>query len=403
MRQISDILPTESNWQVRRKYDLSDRVHELLPQATPMITLLMNLRKEPTTDPMFKFFEHESNWYRMREGAMTNAASSTSYDITLTVSYSGYSGYPSGTTAADQINVKDTVRVVKSDGSIYYGLVRVVGSTTIECTTVAGTAPAVGALSNTTFTVYGSGFTWGDSRADQLKDDLTVSYGKTQIFKTAYSVDNTLMNSNLYGGKELIRLRTEKLKQHKADIERTLLFGSEEASSITINGRTVQFTDGLYNKAGKSQTITMSSDGYDNIIDVAEEAFEFGSMNKIWIMGNTPLAWFSKIGTGGFLNDANNQIAMSAGQQAYGLNIRNLITPFGTLKIVHDPLLRGDFANESFIVDLQNIAYRPLQGRDTHLETNIQDNGVDGVIDQYLTEAGLQVSNAVTHMKVKFA
>jgi len=403
MRQISDLLPSDGNWQLRRKYDLSDRVHELLPQMTPFLTLLTRLRKRPTSDPVFKYFEHESNWYRQREGSMTTAASSSSYDIKLTVSYSGYAGYPSGANAASTINVKDTLRVVKSDGSIYYGLVRSVSGNDVELTTISGTAPSVGSLTNTTFTVYGSGFTWGDSRADQLSDDLTSAYGKTQIFKTAYSVDNTLLNSATYGGNELMRLRAEKLKQHKADIARTFYIGAEESSSITINGRTVQFTDGLYNKVGKSQTITMSSAGYDDIVDIAEEAFEFGSMNKVWLMGNTPLAWFSKIGTGGFLNDSNNQIQMSQGQQSYGLNIRNLITPFGTLKIIHDQMLRGDLANETFIVDMNEVEYRYLNNRDTHLETNIQDNGVDGVIDQYLTEAGLQVTNASTHMKVKFA
>jgi hypothetical protein len=47
------------------------------------------------------------------------------------------------------------------------------------------------------------------------------------------------------------------------------------------------------------------------------------------------------------------------------------------------------------------IAYRPLAGRDTTLKTNIQNNDVDGWMDEYLTEAGLEVRLEKTHAILK--
>ena len=56
---------------------------------------------------------------------------------------------------------------------------------------------------------------------------------------------------------------------------------------------------------------------------------------------------------------------------------------------------------------MANVAYRPLAGngisRDTFVETNVQDNGVDGRQDQIITEAGLEISLPETHAVLKFA
>ena len=61
----------------------------------------------------------------------------------------------------------------------------------------------------------------------------------------------------------------------------------------------------------------------------------------------------------------------------------------------------------AIMVDLKNVAYRPLaangQSRDTSITTNVQANNVDGRKDQVLTEAGLEISLPETHTLLKFA
>jgi hypothetical protein len=59
------------------------------------------------------------------------------------------------------------------------------------------------------------------------------------------------------------------------------------------------------------------------------------------------------------------------------------------------------------MIDLKNVAYRPLAAngvsRDTQIITNVQNNNVDGRKDIVLTEAGLEISLPETHTLLKFS
>jgi hypothetical protein len=84
----------------------------------------------------------------------------------------------------------------------------------------------------------------------------------------------------------------------------------------------------------------------------------------------------------------------------YGIAVRQWRTSHGNLNIVkHRLLSRGgpDYASGGIIVDVKKIARRPLAGRDTKILKNRQNNGVDGYVDEYLTEVGLQISNPEVH------
>ena len=55
------------------------------------------------------------------------------------------------------------------------------------------------------------------------------------------------------------------------------------------------------------------------------------------------------------------------------------------------------YGGYGIVIDPENVKYRPLQGRDTKLETNIQANDENQRKDQYITEAGLEVRLPKTH------
>ena len=92
---------------------------------------------------------------------------------------------------------------------------------------------------------------------------------------------------------------------------------------------------------------------------------------------------------------------------AFGHSVTVVNTIFGNLHFVAEPLLRGIYEDYCVAIDMANVAYRPLAGngisRDTFIETNIQDNGVDGRQDQIITEAGLEISLPETHCVMKFS
>jgi hypothetical protein len=53
------------------------------------------------------------------------------------------------------------------------------------------------------------------------------------------------------------------------------------------------------------------------------------------------------------------------------------------------------------ILDVQNLKYRYMQGRDTELLKNRQNNGDDFRRDEWLTEAGLECRFPESHMFIQ--
>ena len=226
---------------------------------------------------------------------------------------------------------------------------------------------------------------------------------------------NTALATEYRGIKnEFQRIWTDKLMEHKMDIEQAMLFGLGNA---TAGASTTRYTHGIvpYTEAnGKVYSMTYASSGYDAFLDAMEDFFapEGGnSGNKLVLASRKVITYLNKLGNGSFLNN-------SVGASQYNLDVQNIKgafghqvtmvnTIFGNLHFVAEPLLRGPWENYCVAVDMKNVAYRPLVGngisRDTFVETNVQDNGVDGRQDQVITEAGLEISLPETHAVLKFS
>ena len=94
-------------------------------------------------------------------------------------------------------------------------------------------------------------------------------------------------------------------------------------------------------------------------------------------------------------------------QGQFGHLVTKVNTLYGDLHLVEQPLLRGMWENYAIMVDLKNVAYRPLAAngvsRDTQIITNVQNNNVDGRKDIVMTEAGLEIQLPETHTLLKFS
>ena len=136
------------------------------------------------------------------------------------------------------------------------------------------------------------------------------------------------------------------------------------------------------------------------------------SGDKLVLTSRKILSWMNKLGTSSFLENSiggvsqySLDVANVPGQ--FGHEVTKVKTIFGNLHFVQEPLLRNQWENKAILVDLKNVAYRPLVGngknRDTHIMTNVQDNDVDGRKDMILTEAGLEISLPETHGVMTFS
>ena len=198
------------------------------------------------------------------------------------------------------------------------------------------------------------------------------------------------------------------------DIEQAFLFGLGNA---TAGATTTRYTHGIvpYTETnGKVYNMTYASSGYDAFLDAMEDFFapESGnSGNKLVLASRKVITYLNKLGNGSFLNNtvgsSQYKLDVTTVPGAFGHSVTMVNTIFGNLHFIAEPLLRGIWEDYCVCVDLKNVAYRPLVGngmsRDTYIETNIQNPGIDGRQDQVITEAGLEIQLPETHAILKFS
>tara|TARA_R100000808_G_C2151349_1_gene160347 strand:+ start:1872 stop:3392 length:1521 start_codon:yes stop_codon:yes gene_type:complete len=283
--------------------------------------------------------------------------------------------------------------------------------------------------------VVGSAFGEATTAPDGWVDKISDAEFYMQIFKTAVPLMSGSAQATRYRGfsDEYQRIYTQHVMSHKMDIENAMLFGS--GSYVNQDTRNswgiVPFIELM---GGKAYTMNASSDGFDAMVDIMENFFapEVGnSGQKLCLTSRKVIAWLSKLGSatsGSFLYNSlgkdKDMVGATAGTNASSTNpysvsmdvkgskfapvpITAITTAFGTFNFVAHPLFRGHAENLCAVIDLANVAYRPLVGnglnRDTFVETNIQDNSVDGRKDQIITECGLEVMLPETHALITFS
>jgi len=280
--------------------------------------------------------------------------------------------------------------------------------------------------------VIGSSWAEGTGAPEGFRDEFYSEEGYCQIFKTAVPLFSGTALATRYRGdsNEYMRVYKEKLMEHKMDIENALLFGygqSADAPGATTASERKTWGILPYTEInGKIKNFTYASSGYDDFVDAMSDIFDAESAaggSKLVLASRSIMNWLNKLGGSSFLG---NTMASGVGTTAagvptsamygvevskdasmfQGVQITKVSTLYGDLNFVMEPLLRGPWANHAIVVDLKNVAYRPLVGngvnRDTHILTNIQTAETDGRKDQILTEAGLEISLSETHAILNF-
>lgn len=212
----------------------------------------------------------------------------------------------------------------------------------------------------------------------------------TQIFKTTFAVTGTEDALNLYGGKDLSYQRTKKGIEHARDIERAFIFGEKGATTGT-NGHPKRYTGGVLEFIESGSAYVQDQGGVITAPDLEiflREGFTYGSNSKVLMASGNIISAINEM--------ARGQITMRPRETSYGMNISQWESAHGMINIVKHPFLVNDWSGYAFLLDLDAFRYRYVPGRDTSLNMGIQANGTDGVVDEFLTEAGLERKNAPT-------
>jgi len=87
-------------------------------------------------------------------------------------------------------------------------------------------------------------------------------------------------------------------------------------------------------------------------------------------------------------------------EESYGMSIKKITTPHGDWLFKTHPLFKENpyYSTRLMVLDLGDIAYHAMDGRDTELLTNRQNRNEDQRYDEWLTEATFEIRHPRRHM-----
>lgn len=368
--------------------DAVDKVMLLEPNKHPLVSLLTNvgrvwdgkawkgmgLLKSSTGNPEFKWFE---DVYGGRHARVSGTYSTGA--VTITVSGAGSSSAHIFTVGDVVLNARTRERM----------LVATIASATTITVAAAGrslgaTAAVAGADSDSLFIIGNvSEENSGARNVNTTRTSAETNF--TQIFKTSIAVSGTEKEAKLYGGKELPYLRAKKATEHALDIERAFWFSEKNSETGGTQGHPRRATGGVLEFIESGSSYVQNQGGILSAPDFntfLREGFTYGESSKVLICGGLVLQSINEM--------ARGQLQTKPLSSSYGVKISEYVTAFGTINIIHNPLFVQDFAGYGFLLDMECFKIRNMANRDTKLFTNVQAPDVDGQVDQYMTECGLQ-------------
>lgn len=360
-----------------RPYAWRKGIHNLYPNAAPLLHVITRASKQVVSDPEFNHFEKAFPAQTLQVNDGSNIAAGVT---TITVN-SGDAYKVRKDHLLRDTRTLETLRVTADP----------VSSTSINVARSVGTTAAAQINDDDYLIVIGTAHSEGDPVPSAVWYDPTKVSGALQIFRNSTDQTETARRTDMRTGPVSKEARREALLLHECDKERAFIFGEY---SVSASGNAVRrTTTGLIEKVSTNVTDFSGVVTRSAFNSALASIFVDGSAEKLMLVGNAGLLTLWNMVESMAWNVYDRTEA------SYGIKINEIVTPFGSLMVTHDKLLTKtqDFSDWAFIVDPEYLAYRYLKGRDTELYKNRQNPGDDRVIDEYLAEVGLEVMHEETH------
>lgn len=374
MPTIEELMGTALISPNRLRVDMSDIISVLQPSAAPLTVLLSRLQKsEVAKNPKFEWMEDDLlPWF----DAIDNATGYDAATTTLKVDNAQYF------TEWDIVHVPRTGENMRVTG-------KDVNNNTITVVRGFGTTAAAPLVDNDPLLILGSAAQEGGlGRKPNIQNPVAV-FNYTEIFKTSFGVTRTQQHTAVYGSKELARQAALKGIEHRVAIERAFLFGQKHLA-YAPDGQAIRTTAGILSFLTSNVWTVANPVTEQDFNYWLEDLFRYGSKTKYLFASPR---WCSTIDGWG-----RDKLRMLPTDKTYGIAISEYLSTHGRLRVINHPLLEGEiYGGYAIALDLEFVKRRPLEGADTVLQTNIQENDRDGRKDQYLTEIGLELRLPKAH------
>lgn len=362
----------------------------LEPNGTaPLQALLSMASSESTDDPKFNHFRDELPDRVLR---INNSGGYNTSATAMVVDASDDAAFVVTGTIIVNIRTGEVMRASANANTSTHTLTleRGIGN--------SGTGVAV--LDNDYLAIAGFADKEGGTAPDPISFDPTTDYNYTQIFKMAISVSGTLQNTYLRTGDKEQEQLTKALKLHMGDMERAFFFGKRAEQ----NGSTAQptrYTGGLTNMITNVVDAASAFATANKITEkefdrkLVEDIFAYGSSEKLAFCGAKVVANMQEIG--------KNRWTPQQVSGSYGVSMTRYATFAGDLLVHLHPMFRQvpGMEDAMIILDMPNLNYRYMKGRDTQLIRDVHTNDFDGVKHQYLSECGLEMLQGKPHYYIK--
>jgi len=368
------IVGTDDYVSTRVRVEMADEIVELEPEAAPLTVLLKKLRKKTTNNHKFQWHEGERP---PETDAINNGAGYADSDTSLVVDNGSY------------FTVGDVVKVPRTGECM---LVTAISNNTLTVVRGFGETSAAALVDNDPLYIIGNANEEGATSRDINTRTETLQYNFTQIFRTPIGVTGTAAAERYYGPDERANQRAYRGIQHLVEIEKSFLFGERyEDTSGTHPRRTTRgvlaWLSTNVTDAGGALTETEFDEWLEGVFRYSAPD---GSSTKILLASARLVSIINAWG--------KDKLETVPRDQVYGLRLLRYRSPHGELLITKHHLLKdATYGYYGIALDLANLYYRPLRGRDTHLNTEIQANNEDAVVDEWFTEAGLELRLEKTH------
>lgn len=214
----------------------------------------------------------------------------------------------------------------------------------------------------------------------------------TQIFRNALEITRTAEKTHLRTGEAYKEAKREALELHSIEMEKAFLFGVPSENK-GANGKPLRTTGGIIWSIKQNNGLVENfvgdweKDGLDWLDEILMRLFRWGETDKLAFVGDAALLGINRLarkyGTWNYTPQT----------RAFGINIVELITPFGQITMKTHPLFSHEPTNQHsmLIFEPKNIKYRYIT--DTQFFSDDKEHGhnrYDAKKEEYLTECGLE-------------
>jgi hypothetical protein len=369
----------------QRVIDMSDVIAQLEDDISPLTTMMQRIKKKKPAR------SNKINWMvdELVPRLTTLAASAASNATVL--------GVATGT--GQYFRARDIVRIASTGENV---AVTAVATDSLGITRSIGSQGEVSAQSGVDLIKVGNAALQGATLGTLVQTKKAAVSNYTQIQRDPWGFTNTTLAEDYYGGDLDSNERGKKFIEHRRQIEQTLFFGQRDLD--TSGAQPVGYCGGILDYISTNATAASSGALTQTVWEtwLRDKVFRYGSRNKVVFvtplvqsaLNSFPLAKLAPDSDGSDVKSWGVQLMKYIGGGTGGtvnLAVKRDWSDFN---------VTGSFGGTAIAVDMEQVCFRPMNGRDTKLLPNRQATDEDSAKKEYLTEYSVEWGDERNHAKL---